>query len=713
MLASTLAKLAVACVGAAAFRLQPLPRDLGAPTQQRLAYLGDTGMTVSWNTYEALAAPSVRYGLAADALTEEARLAESVTYQTSTTWSNHVELTGLLPATTYYYQVQNDANVYSFTTAKPAGATDAFSFGVVIDMGTMGELGLSDKGAKGEAGVLAKGERNTVEALAALLSEYDFLWHPGDIAYADYWLKEEYQGYLPNLTISDGYKVYEQILNAFYNQIQPFSSLKPYMVGPGNHEADCDNGGYKTWTNLICLPGQTNFEGFNSHWRMPSALLGGTKNMWYSFDYGLVHYVQFDTETDFPAGLSGPELKAPNGNFAAPNAQLEWLRRDLALVNRTRTPWVIAAGHRPWYVAGLGCKDCQTAFEATLVEFGVDVVVAGHVHNYERIGPIGLGAKVDPNGLANPLAPWYILNGIGGHYDGVDALDYPLPPYVEYAQDSAYGWLRFTVHNCSHLTHEFVVLSNGTALDRQTLFKDRKCGESKPSQAATSLASQAATSLASQATSPASQAATSLASQAASLASQTGRTNSSTAFSASATLALAWANSSVTPSSKVSLSSGSPLTLTDLSRTVVTVTSCSDGHCVVLTSGLPATETRTHTTIVTITSCLDNLCHEVVSTVPASEPVPVTETNSHTAAIAVTSCLDNLCHEAVSTVTASSRGSGALASGGRGSAGASGASASNGRGSAGASGGPVPIAASNAANALTPSVLALVLLSLL
>ena len=420
MLASTLAKIAAACVGAAAFHLQPLPRDLGAPTQQRLAYLGDTGMTVSWNTYEALAAPSVRYGLAADALTEVAHLAESVTYQTSTTWSNHVELTGLLPATTYYYQVQNDANVYSFTTAKPAGATDAFSFGVVIDMGTMGELGLSDKGAKGEAGVLAKGERNTVEALAALLSEYDFLWHPGDIAYADYWLKEEYQGYLPNLTISDGYKVYEQILNAFYNQIQPVSSLKPYMVGPGNHEADCDNGGYKTWTNLICLPGQTNFEGFNSHWRMPSALLGGTKNMWYSFDYGLVHYVQFDTETDFPSGLSGPELKAPNGNFAATNAQLDWLRRDLALVNRTRTPWVIAAGHRPWYVAGLGCKDCQTAFEATLVEFGVDVVVAGHVHNYERIGPIGLGAKIDPNGLANPLAPWYILNGIGGHYDGVD-----------------------------------------------------------------------------------------------------------------------------------------------------------------------------------------------------------------------------------------------------------------------------------------------------
>ncbi|KAL7666179.1 Purple acid phosphatase [[Candida] zeylanoides] len=684
MLASTLAKIAAACVGAAAFHLQPLPRDLGAPTQQRLAYLGDTGMTVSWNTYEALAAPSVRYGLAADALTEVAHSAESVTYQTSTTWSNHVELTGLSPATTYYYQVQNDANVYSFTTAKPAGATDAFSFGVVIDMGTMGELGLSDKGAKGEAGVLAKGERNTVEALAASLSEYDFLWHPGDIAYADYWLKEEYQGYLPNLTISDGYKVYEQILNAFYNQIQPVSSLKPYMVGPGNHEADCDNGGYKTWTNSICSPGQTNFEGFNSHWRMPSALSGGTKNMWYSFDYGLVHYVQFDTETDFPSGLSGPESKAPNGNFAATNAQLDWLRRDLASVNRTRTPWVIAAGHRPWYVAGSGCKDCQTAFEATLVEFGVDVVVAGHVHNYERIGPIGLGAKIDPNGLANPSAPWYILNGIGGHYDGVDALDYPLPPYVRYAQDSAYGWSRFTVHNCSHLTHEFVVSSNGTVLDRQTLFKDRKCGGSQPSQAASTLASSSASS-----------------------ASPTGHANSSTALStasssaSAASSASAWANSSVTPSSGAPPPSGTSLTLTELSRTVLSVTSCADGHCKeVSTSGPVATETDKHTTVVTITSCSDNLCHEVVSTVPASAPVPVTETDKHTAVVTITSCSDNLCHEAVSKVRASGPASSARISGGVGS-------------STWASSGPVPITAANAANVLTPSLFALVLLSLL
>lgn len=61
----------------------------------------------------------------------------------------------------------------------------------------------------------------------------------GDIAYADYWLKEEIQGFLPNTTIEDGAKVYESLLNQYYDEVSAISARKPYMVGPGNHEANC------------------------------------------------------------------------------------------------------------------------------------------------------------------------------------------------------------------------------------------------------------------------------------------------------------------------------------------------------------------------------------------------------------------------------------------------------------------------------------------
>ncbi len=65
-------------------------------------------------------------------------------------------------------------------------------------MGTMGPDGLSDiPNSKTDANeVLRPGEQNTIGSLAALIDTYDFIVHPGDIAYADYWLKEELAHYI-------------------------------------------------------------------------------------------------------------------------------------------------------------------------------------------------------------------------------------------------------------------------------------------------------------------------------------------------------------------------------------------------------------------------------------------------------------------------------------------------------------------------------------
>ncbi len=62
-------------------------------------------------------------------------------------------------------------------------------------------------------------------------------------------------------TIEDGPAVYERILNGFYDEMEPLSAFRPYMIGVGNHEADCDNGGTGCYTGSICVPGQTNFTG--------------------------------------------------------------------------------------------------------------------------------------------------------------------------------------------------------------------------------------------------------------------------------------------------------------------------------------------------------------------------------------------------------------------------------------------------------------------
>ena len=114
------------------------------------------------------------------------------------------------------------------------------------------------------------------------------------------------------------------------------------------------------------------------------------------------------------------------------------------------------------------------AFETTLNEFSVDLVLAGHVHAYERSAPIFQNVT-DPKELNNPRFPWYIVNGAAGHYDGLDTLNPGLSPFTRAAVDTHYGWSRLTFHNCTHLTQEFVSSADGSVLDSATLFKDRSC----------------------------------------------------------------------------------------------------------------------------------------------------------------------------------------------------------------------------------------------
>jgi hypothetical protein len=481
-------------------------RGSDAAGQIRLAYHGANGMTVSWNTFEQVKTPSVKWGLSKDKLVHTASSHISVTYPTSTTYNNHVLISGLKPDTTYYYLPSplpqgEHVEPYTFRTARSAGDKQAFSVAVVVDLGTMGRLGLSTSAGTGVSAnnVLQPGEKNTIDSLAAEKSSYDFIWHPGDIAYADYWLKEEIQGFLPNTTIEEGHNVYEAILNDFYDEMAVVTDSKPYMVGPGNHEANCDNGGTTDKTNnitydlSICSPGQTNFTGFKNHYRMPSDVSGGTGNFWYSWNHGQVHFIQLDTETDLGHGFIGPdEIGGTEKEGASPvnatmDAQTTWLEDDLASVDRKKTPWVIVAGHRPWYLSaknttGSVCWTCKDVFEPLFLKYNVDLVLSGHSHVYERLAPLANGVA-DPNELNNPKAPWYITNGAAGHYDGLDSFALPRQAYSRFGLDTSnatYGWSRLTFHNCSHLTHEFVASNNNSVIDTATLYKARSCGSGHP-----------------------------------------------------------------------------------------------------------------------------------------------------------------------------------------------------------------------------------------
>jgi predicted phosphodiesterase len=67
--------------------------------------------------------------------------------------------------------------------------------------------------------------------------------------------------------------------------------------------------------------------------------------------------------------------------------QLTWLEREL---DESRARWKIAYGHHPLYSSGArhGSElDLRALVEPLFVKYGVDVVLAGHEHFYERINP--------------------------------------------------------------------------------------------------------------------------------------------------------------------------------------------------------------------------------------------------------------------------------------------------------------------------------------
>jgi len=108
---------------------------------------------------------------------------------------------------------------------------------------------------------------------------------------------------------------------------------------------------------------------------------------WFSFTHGPVHVVVLDYSQQ------GPEV-------------LEWLKTDLAA---SKAPWKICMYHVPSFNFGGHQSDtARTTFLPIMEEYGVDFVLAGHSHQYERFVPM----RRTGNDHLNPMT--FITTGGGG-----------------------------------------------------------------------------------------------------------------------------------------------------------------------------------------------------------------------------------------------------------------------------------------------------------
>jgi hypothetical protein len=151
---------------------------------------------------------------------------------------------------------------------------------------------------------------------------------------------------------------------------------RPWMPSAGNHENELGNGpiGYQAYQTYFSLPvsaGQTDV----------------TRGLWYSFTAGSVRVISI--ANDDIAYQDGGNSYVRGYSLGA---QKVWLEKELAAARGDRdVDWIVVCMHQVAIStamangADLGIRE---EWVPLFDEYGVDLVVCGHEHHYERSHPI-------------------------------------------------------------------------------------------------------------------------------------------------------------------------------------------------------------------------------------------------------------------------------------------------------------------------------------
>jgi len=258
-------------------------------------------------------------------------------------------------------------------------------------------------------------------------SRSDVLVHIGDFAYD---MQDE------NATRGD----------AWFNLVEPIYSAQPVMVVPGNHEAAYD------------------FLNYRKRFSMPQR--SQTNNYFYSWDFGPVHWVAYNTEAYFEPSKQNETQE-----------MLAFVEKDLqqATARRKDTPWIVAYGHRPMYCSAWHFQGCSRAdqswkqnLEDLFYKYEVDLVFEGHAHAYERLWPVYNltvlnGTEGDP--YHNARAPIHVITGAAGCDEFLHNFSRsPKGPWSA-VRVLAYGIAHLDVHNATHAYIEQIFTPNGSVAD--------------------------------------------------------------------------------------------------------------------------------------------------------------------------------------------------------------------------------------------------------
>lgn len=176
------------------------------------------------------------------------------------------------------------------------------------------------------------GDRRVLLVPEMARSRFDLILHVGDIAYWD--------GSLGNFEVE------------FFDTYARLLAHAAIFPASGNHEYVTPDA--VVYRQVFALPENGGPDGVER---------------WFSYDWSSVHFIALDTER-------------------VGSAQASWLEADLS---HNALPWTIVYFHRPPYSSGVhgGSRAVREAFNPLFERHGVQLVLSGHDHDYERTHPVG------------------------------------------------------------------------------------------------------------------------------------------------------------------------------------------------------------------------------------------------------------------------------------------------------------------------------------
>jgi hypothetical protein len=195
-------------------------------------------------------------------------------------------------------------------------------------------------------------------------------------------------------------------------------------------------------------------------------------NTYYSFDYHNVHFIAIDSM--LPYTINSP--------------QYSFVKRDL--ISTSQNPnirWIIVYFHHPMYTSPTKHPSdslLRDTYHPLFDQYGVDLVLQGHNHNYQRSYPISYNNNNNNNSNANSFNPTitsvytntfnnprgevYVIAGTGGEdlYDLKSKADFIATQY------KGFGFLNIDITNDgTKLIGTFYANEDGSVKDTFTITK--------------------------------------------------------------------------------------------------------------------------------------------------------------------------------------------------------------------------------------------------